>query len=366
MTQPQAPERIDVATLERQLGDLWKQMASKSQEEGQQTAVTRACVHNLVVYAPGERSESELSRLLADLMVDQPGRVILMLSDQSIRRDTLSGWVNAQCHFTAGQRQQVCSELITVRAGRSELHNLSSLVIPLLVPDLPIFFWWREDLTTDWKLFEELLENADRVILDSARFTQPVPSLKRVVEILRAERGATSFSDLNWNRLTPWRQMITGFFDHTSCRGMLNCISSLDIQASTTSKASAEAILLVGWLASRLKWQPDSRANPLSFLNTEGKRVNVRIFTRAPGKEDFRGLATVTLRAEDPQFTLHLATDLETRYVRGLVEMQGMRPADRVARLGRWGEEGCLVSELEILGPDRIYEDLMELLDLIL
>lgn len=366
MNQSEATQRIDVTTLERELRDLWKQMASKSQVEGQPAAVTRACVHNLVVYAPGERSESELSRLLSDLMVDQPGRVILMLSDALIARDTLNGWVNAQCHFTAGQRQQVCSELITVRAGRGELRNLASLVIPLLVPDLPVFFWWRDDLTADWKLFEEVLENSDRVVLDSARFTQPVPSMKRIVEIMKAERGATSFSDLNWNRLTPWRQLIAGFFDHISCRGTLNCISSLDIQAFTPFNASAESLMLAGWLGSRLKWRAISAANPLVFENTEGKRVSVRIIARPPVKENLRGLAAVTLRAENPQLTLHLAADLETRYVRGLVEMKGTRPADRAVRLGRPGDEACLVSELEILGQDRIYENSMELLESIL
>ena len=365
MEQPETIQKVDVTSLERELRDLWKQMAAKSQTEGEQ-AVTRACVHNLAVYAPGESSESQLGRLLSDMMIEQPGRVILMLTDYNTSRDTRTGWVNAQCHRTAGHRQQVCSEQITIRAGRDELRNLPSLVIPLLVPDVPVFFWWREDLTSDWNLFEEVLENSDRVIVDSALFAEPRESLRRLSGIIKANQGVASFSDLNFNRLTPWRQMIAEFFDHMTCKRMLGSISTIDIQAHSHAEISAQSLMLISWLAARLKWKPMTRGASLLYTNQDGRQVNVRLFTRPPVKNQGRGLTSVTLRSENPAFTFYLAMDPETRYLRGTVEMKGTRPADRTIRLSGTLEEESVRRELEILGTDRIYEEMMTLLERIL
>ena len=356
---------VDVAILERELHDLWKQMAGKSQQDGEQ-AVTRACVHNLVVYAPGERSETELSRALSDLMVDQPGRVILILADPKNSTDSLSAWVNAQCHRTSGERQQVCSEQIVVRAAGPQVRNLSSLVIPLLVPDLPVFFWWRDDLSAEWTAFEEVVENADRVIVDSARFAQPVETLRRLASIANSLRGSTSFSDLNWNRLTPWRQMTAGFFDHAVCGSALASLTAVDIQAHSPTGFSTQALMLASWLAARLGWKPLSGGDNILLTDAKGRRIQVRIFVRPPVEGSPRGLSTVTLRAESPAVTLHMALDPETRYLRGAAETAGARAAERTSRAGRAGEEECLAGEMEILGPDRMYEEAMSLLERIL
>lgn len=358
-------ERADVATLERELRDLWKQMAAKTQDNGEQ-AVTRACVHNLVIYAPGDRSETELSRMLSDLMVDQPGRVILVLSDEGVERNAMNAWVNAQCHRTSGQRQQVCSEQIVVRAGVDSISSLSSLVIPLLVPELPVFFWWRADLNDDWQYFEEVMENADRVIVDSARFSKPLESLRKLISIVKAEKGNTSFSDLNWGRITPWRQMIAGFFEHTACRNTVNSISSVDIQSYSPSGFSTQAFLLACWLGARLKWNPISGGNNVLLMESGGRQLRQRLFVRPPVAGAARGIASVTLRTEKPPITFHMALDAGTRYLRGSVEMEGARPADTTVRLGAGAEDERLACELEILGRDRIFEETLALLERIL
>ena len=46
---------VDVAEIERELRGLWKQMAQPGDNDAQQHAVTRACVLNLLIYAPGEK-----------------------------------------------------------------------------------------------------------------------------------------------------------------------------------------------------------------------------------------------------------------------------------------------------------------------
>lgn len=358
-------QKTDVSSLEWELRELWKQMATKSQQDAEQ-AVTRACVHNLAVYAPGDRSETELSRLLSDLMIEQPGRVILMLADPKNPAESLSAWVNAQCHRTSGERQQVCSEQIVVRAAGSEVRNLPSLVIPLLVPDLPVFFWWRDDLSAEWESFEEVVENADRVIVDSGRFAQPVESLRRLISISKSLRGSASFSDLNWNRLTPWRQMTAGFFDHAACSAALASVTGVDIQAYSPTGFSTQGLMLASWLASRLGWNPLSGGNNVLLMDARGRRIRVRIFVRPPVDGGMRGIAAVTLRAESPEMTVHMALDAGTRYLRGTVEMAGAKPVDRNLRLGHAAEEECMAGELEILGTDRMYEEAMNLLERIL
>src|SRR5262245_47845557 len=106
-------EFADVASLERELRELWEGMASKGAE---QEAVTRACVHNLIVYAPGEKSDAEVNSIIAEITVQNPGRVFILLPDPASKNDRTNAWVSAQCYRTAGKREQVCCEQIMLRA----------------------------------------------------------------------------------------------------------------------------------------------------------------------------------------------------------------------------------------------------------
>ena len=76
-----------------------------------------------------------------------------------------------------------------------------------------------------------------------------------------------ALSDLNWGRITPWRQLISQFFDVPEYRTYLSGVTSIEIEHCVAPIATqmrtemgdvspnpARALLLAGWLKERLGW----------------------------------------------------------------------------------------------------------------
>jgi hypothetical protein len=77
------------------------------------------------------------------------------------------------------------------------------------------------------------------------------------VETLARAREMVKFSyvvDLAWLRTTPWRERLAASFDPAHRRVALEQMCGLAVRHRASSAASA--LLLSGWLASRLQWQP--------------------------------------------------------------------------------------------------------------
>jgi hypothetical protein len=85
-------------------------------------------------------------------------------------------------------------------------------------------------------------------------------ALRRSSELLKSAYVV----DLAWLRSTPWRERIAATFDPPKLRPDLRTISGVTIRHHPESATSA--LLLVGWLASRLGWQ----VSPL-MPGTEGE-----------------------------------------------------------------------------------------------
>ncbi len=62
--------------------------------------------------------------------------------------------------------------------------------------------------------------------------------------------------DLAWLRSTPWRERLAATFDPPWLRRELYMITSVTVRHHPASTAAA--LLLVGWLASRLHWRTGS------------------------------------------------------------------------------------------------------------
>ena len=65
--------------------------------------------------------------------------------------------------------------------------------------------------------------------------------------------------DLAWLRSTPWRERVAATFDPPRLRPDLRAISAAS-RSATTPTRRPPALLLVGWLASRLGWEPEPLA----------------------------------------------------------------------------------------------------------
>jgi glucose-6-phosphate dehydrogenase assembly protein OpcA len=251
------------------------------------------------------------------------------------------------------------------------VHDLYGTASPLLVADLPVFLWWLSDPSLDDHLFRVLDDTADRLIVDSARFRRPVETLARLAErISRSPRpGEAALSDLNWARLTPWRELIAQFFDAPHLQSYLPALTEVSIEYCPGARDRpnpCQALLLAGWLVSRLGWhytdsQPlqPQRGRPGYRLSLEGPQpVGILLRPGPPDPASTGDVTSVRLVAgaglPPARFTVNRADDGVCAVT--TVHVEGMKPVSRVAGMEPPTEAQLLSQNLDVLGRDPIYE----------
>jgi glucose-6-phosphate dehydrogenase assembly protein OpcA len=353
-------ESVDVASLERELRELWKQIASKKPGAEQQ-AVTRACVHNLIVYATGEKSDAEVNSIIAEITVQNPGRVFILLPDPSSKNDRTNAWVSAQCYRTAGKREQVCCEQIMLRAEGQAVREIPMILAPLIVPDVPVFVWWRSQIQHD-TILKDLLEPADRVIIDSAVNATGHQEMRNSSSVLKEAISETAFSDLDWARLTFWRDLVARLFDSPEARKQIPEMNRVEIQAS--EPMSYQPLFLASWLASRLEWKFSSKirseGDKVLFECLNRNRKTEFVISSAVPKLAGSNLQGIQLHTKAAKFSISVADDRS--YLEYLAYCEGMPGVRQLRKFEAKSEASLLRDELMILGRDRAYEQALQFL----
>src|SRR2546421_9217527 len=99
----------------------------------------------------------------------------------------------------------------------------------------------------------------DVTLVDRDEVLEPREALARALELLQAAYVV----DLAWLRTTPWRERLAASFDPLPRRAMLAHLDGIAIRHRPTSRAAA--LLLAGWMSSRLRWEPEG------FESRDGK-----------------------------------------------------------------------------------------------
>jgi glucose-6-phosphate dehydrogenase assembly protein OpcA len=241
----------DVAGVERQLAEFWRQAGSEEH------AVVRVCSLNLVVACTDEQDAREATRIVAALSENHPGRVLVVTSAEEEDGPAMQAYVSAHCRRRAGGGL-VCSEqiLVQVRPGAEE--RIPPTLVQLLVEDLPVWTWWRRAPIRRDPLFAGLAAISDRFILDGAAMPDPVRVLVRLAELAGDPGWKGSVGDLAWVRLEPWRERIASMFDAELLRRYLGQMTSVQVSAGGPAASDGLTVAgayLAGWLASRLDWE---------------------------------------------------------------------------------------------------------------
>jgi glucose-6-phosphate dehydrogenase assembly protein OpcA len=354
---------INVDAIERELTALWQQ-ASQDEENG---GVTRASMFNLLVYVPSRAEARKLDEILTDITARRPCRAILIVADAEAPEELLTAEVTSRCTLPSASSKQVCCEQVTITAGGAQADEVPSAVAPLLLTDLPVYLWWYAiPRLADKALFRRLVDLSDRVVIDSANFRDQEADLASMATVLKDTPRWTALSDLNWARLTAWRALLAGFYDIHDYRPLLARLKQVTIRyAPPTADSSlipTRALLLAGWLASRLRWsiQPGSakRTNEsTSFeISVDGRTFRLE-FAHTRREIEPGHLALVTLESDEAQpvsFTVRRSADgqrIETSVTRG-----EQKSAQRILSYEGLSETELIGKELEILGHDRVYE----------
>jgi glucose-6-phosphate dehydrogenase assembly protein OpcA len=163
------------------------------------------------------------------------------------RRDRLDARATIATEGSAAPGElSLLREIVVVELGDEHLDDLLTIADPLVVTDLPTLLWSPHG---HHEVVAELLPLAQAILLDSVEEPVPREALRRASEL----SGQAYVVDLAWLRSTPWRERVAASFDSPRRRRELRTISGITVRHHPASTAAA--LLLTGWLASRLDWR---------------------------------------------------------------------------------------------------------------
>jgi len=363
---PNLPSQgIDVDQIEKELATMWANTSAG--ENGMRSGVTRACALNLIVYTTPQDDRDSLEDLLSQVNEQHPGRTLILVADRETREPKLEAYVSTRCRLLGVAARQICGEQITIEATGPTVETVATAVAPLLVPDVPVYLWWKDIPHYEDKLFDRMARMSDRIVINSEAFDHPYDDLLRLAKMTADQSRPMRVSDLNWGSLTSWRTLLASFWDVADYRPLLDKIDRVTVRYRPASDEPVEiapkALLLAGWLSSRLGWKlvgDAVRAHEgiLDFDLRSGDCEIVLSLVRDPTVELHPGMissVTLSVTPAAAEFSVALragATRLETEARIGATHSVG-----RVLGYEMRSEAERLSRELALLGHDAIYEE---------
>jgi hypothetical protein len=223
-------ENTSVVEIERQLAAL----RLESDTEGAPQLRTSVLTH--IAWVPPEW-ERQAFDTLAGLAERHPSRTIVLVPDPDAASDAIDANVSLRCFALPGAEREVCSEVIELRLRGRRGIAPASIVAPLLIADLPVFLRWRGRPPYGEGPFEQMIDLADRLVVDSTEWPDLPSDYAGLLE--RFDRIAAS--DIAWARTSRWRAMLASLWPDIA-----------DVQRIRVRGTLAQANLLAGWLRSRL------------------------------------------------------------------------------------------------------------------
>jgi glucose-6-phosphate dehydrogenase assembly protein OpcA len=353
--------QIDARAIERELNELSKQTNDGHNDDKRHSA-TRTRVLTLIVVTRGHQAAEYATETIAKLTTRHPHRAIVVNASPHSPEDQLDVWVQAHCQLPQPGRARVCGEQITIEARGPALDRVPNTILPLLVPDVPVMLWWMHGEPFDDPRFAKFGDLVDRVIVDRATFSRPEASLARMAALLKS---GIPISDLSWSRLTPWRELTAQFFDAPLQVTHLEELTQVTVnyEAQTDADDRSQALLLVGWLATRLGWRAAGPASQrgsittLTMLRADRSEITIKLRPTKPKEDVLDRLAGLTL--ESPRAKFSVARDRAPHCAVARAEIAGMPPLNRKVHLEQLDKAELIGEELQLLGQDQTFAEVL-------
>ena len=189
-----------------------------------------------VAWAPPQWAAAA-RRTLAGLEELHPSRTILLFPDAR-KADGIGVDVELKCFTIPGSEREVCSEVIKLRLGGSRTRVPGSIVQPLLITDLPTFCRWRGLPPWGKPELEQLVDVCDRLVVDSSEWRGLPGAYVKLASLF----DRIAVSDIAWGRSLGWRGRLASLWPDVK-----------SVKTLSVTGPKADALLLAGWLRSRLK-----------------------------------------------------------------------------------------------------------------
>lgn len=216
-----------------------------------------ARVLNLIVVVEREY-KGEVANRLDRINHDNPARTILIVVEDGKKSlDATATLVNE--HPALPGEQLVFRERIEIDCGTQHLEHLDTIIYPVLATEVGSVVWSPHGHP---EAVDALRGLATSVLIDSLEYPDWRTALERSLELSQH----AEVSDLAWLRSNPWRERVASTFDPPIWRPELQKINRVIVRMQPNSGIAA--MLWLGWLASRLEWNP----GPIDLDAADGRR----------------------------------------------------------------------------------------------
>jgi glucose-6-phosphate dehydrogenase assembly protein OpcA len=220
-----------------------RQLLAEQQARGE--AYVPARVLNLVAVVDREW-RGEIYNRLEGVGRYHPSRLVLCAVEAG--RETIDALVSITAEGDPRPGEfAVVRERVVLDIGPKHLRGLDTIVDPVVVPDITTLAWSPHGHPEG---VDALLKLSQVVLVDSVNEPDPGAAVARARELSQAAYVV----DLAWLRSTPWRERIAASFDPPAWRDELKRITGIKLRHEPASVVAG--LLFVGWLASRLGWEP--------------------------------------------------------------------------------------------------------------
>ena len=256
---------VPPAQVQSELSRLWETLETKN--------TTRASLFNLIFFTEKNHRTSYFRKVAEKAIQRFPSRVIFITTDRQAKDSSLKTEVSI---LTSSKGEcDVACDYIQIEAEGDADQKIPFLVLPLLLPDLPVYLIWAEDPEKNDPLCNELAHLAERLIFDSEITENFAHFAKSVLDNQAAIQCAVA--DLNWARIEdlaisfPWSSTPQTNWKKYNARKL--SISSTTRRNPLFLHTKIQSIYLQSWLACQLGWtlkQMKMENNSLIFSYENG------------------------------------------------------------------------------------------------
>ena len=344
--------KVNLSDIENELKQFWQGTA----HEGKTTTI-RASTMNLVILNRQDEKIDEIVRCIPEISAHHPGRVILAFSSPSISSEKITASVSAFCQLQDADKKQISCEQIALATGKSGEKYLPGTLLPVLLPDLPLYTYLSSDDLLMEETFYPFYEMTDRLILNSNDRVNSLDELEQRIDRIIQLRNKCKISDINWSLLKPWREALAQFFDDRDKIDLLNDILDVSIRYSGGGYCLS-AYLLIAWLATRLKWRI-SKSDPQNQLYTFARDRTIQVkMTPSEPAQAVEGLRRVEINFRTTSKKPHFEAERNSgSMIR--VNMAGIRSSVPIPALSH---SSILCNELDFLYYDDVLMDSIKMI----
>lgn len=290
-----------------------------------------ARVLNMVAFVESEYS-GEIANRLRGVGRYHASRLVVLSYDPKRTRLDARASVAAEDDPKPGELV-LLHETVIVELGDRHLDDLLTIADPLMVSDLPTLLWSPHGHP---EAVDALLPLAQAMLLDSV----DDPVWREAIDRAGSFSERVYVVDLAWLRSTPWRERIAATFDPPKLRAELETITAITVRHHPDSTVAA--MLLIGWLASRLDWRLTPLNSDDEVLSGTAKagRKDIALRLEAAPELQVRGLAGLSIET---------ASGIQLRLDRGTGGLRAYQ-SDGKGNEHEWTVLGASRGEAGILG----------------